>query len=604
MDKMKKKQKKRLVYRYIEKLYNIEQPDDQLMRSLMAFSVGATLGVLIGAVWSIKAILFGQIFLTILIAGFVAFNVLGICVLRKNCNNKIVPLLPYAAFTVVSLYVAFSNYDGLGGSTIWLMLLPVIYFQQFSIKNSVIMCCGILLISILAYLWWLRGGETEYFHWVDLYRFIPAFIITTIFLYYLTIFQQDSARNLKNKTEELRRYQNTLEETINERTAELQHALHDATVASRAKSDFVANLSHEIRTPMNAILGLAHLCAQYPDRPDMHEKLLQIESSSTCLLDIISDILDFSKIESGIIELEQTTFSLPKKLKQTIDVFKLFEDEYVQFSYRISPDIPDWVVGDPTRFSQILSNLLGNAFKFTKKGSVRLYVDLAEENEEEASLLIKTVDTGIGMTEEQRAIVFDPFIQADTSTTRNFGGTGLGLSICKSFVELMGGSIEVQSNAEGGSTFQFSLRLKKGEPIEVPAEAETTDEIDLTQLRVLLTEDNDINQMIALELLSSVGIEADVAENGKEAVEACKQKIYDLVLMDIQMPIMDGLTATQLILSMEQEAPPTIIAMSAHATREEVQRSLDAGMKKHITKPINPENFYHMLRHLDISILV
>lgn len=601
---MKKKQKKRLVYRYIEKLYNIEQPDDQLMRSLMAFSVGATLGVLIGAVWSIKAILFGQIFLTILIAGFVAFNVLGICVLRKNCNNKIVPLLPYAAFTVVSLYVAFSNYDGLGGSTIWLMLLPVIYFQQFSIKNSVIMCCGILLISILAYLWWLRGGETEYFHWVDLYRFIPAFIITTIFLYYLTIFQQDSARNLKNKTEELRRYQNTLEETINERTAELQHALHDATVASRAKSDFVANLSHEIRTPMNAILGLAHLCAQYPDRPDMHEKLLQIESSSTCLLDIISDILDFSKIESGIIELEQTTFSLPKKLKQTIDVFKLFEDEYVQFSYRISPDIPDWVVGDPTRFSQILSNLLGNAFKFTKKGSVRLYVDLAEENEEEASLLIKTVDTGIGMTEEQRAIVFDPFIQADTSTTRNFGGTGLGLSICKSFVELMGGSIEVQSNAEGGSTFQFSLRLKKGEPIEVPAEAETTDEIDLTQLRVLLTEDNDINQMIALELLSSVGIEADVAENGKEAVEACKQKIYDLVLMDIQMPIMDGLTATQLILSMEQEAPPTIIAMSAHATREEVQRSLDAGMKKHITKPINPENFYHMLRHLDISILV
>lgn len=394
---------------------------------------------------------------------------------------------------------------------------------------------------------------------------------------------------------------------------ELTRARILAEEAAKAKSDFLASMSHEIRTPMNAIIGMTHLCIQTDPNEKQMNYLVKIQRAASVLLSIINDILDFSKIESGKFTLENIPFRLTEVLKGLWDLIAFrAEEKGVAFSMDVDENIPEVMMGDPLRINQILVNLCNNSVKFTERGSISLKVSSSETSEVRdgmriAALRFDVSDTGIGMTDEQTKKLFKPFTQADGSITRKYGGSGLGLSISKHLVENMDGSIWVESRYGEGSTFSFVIRLPivdDYENLDIPVkglvsgphDSKKHDEIDA---RVLLVEDNDINQEIAVEMLEQFGAKVDVACNGQEAIDILEQsKDYDIVFMDVQMPIMDGLEATRrirLLMGISKEELP-IIAMTAHAMKGDYDKSIDAGMNDHITKPIDPDELYESLK--------
>ncbi len=389
--------------------------------------------------------------------------------------------------------------------------------------------------------------------------------------------------------------------TMREAEAALTAARDAAEEATHAKSDFLARMSHEIRTPMNGILGMTYLALLQDPQPKIRDYLDKIQFSAGSLLGIINDILDFSKIEAGRLDIEYIPFRLREQVESIRDVLAdKLADKKLDLAVEIAPDIPETIVGDPLRLRQILLNLLSNAVKFTPAGGIRLTV--VPQGTANDALLFTVSDTGIGMTREQLSHIFESFSQADGSITRTYGGTGLGLAITKALVELMGGKIEVESSFGQGSAFSFSLPLPRAEDARTAQAAripEPAKKESMENARLLLVEDNEINREIALELLGMLGFSVDVAENGAEAVEAVRNRDYDLVLMDIQMPVMDGFAAARKIRALDKPgvAGLPIVAMTANAMSEDRGKCLDAGMNDHIAKPINPELLYTTLKH-------
>jgi signal transduction histidine kinase/CheY-like chemotaxis protein len=419
-------------------------------------------------------------------------------------------------------------------------------------------------------------------------------------LYRERLARQTAEKLLEEKSRELYLLNLDLERQVKHRTHELNAALVKAEVAVKVKAEFLANMSHEIRTPMNAIIGLSLLGMNAPiDK--QHHYLRNISSASESLLAILNDILDFSKIESGNVKLELEYFNLEEVIE---NIAMLFTEEVrrkaLTFTIIQPSNLNVLLKGDALRLKQILINLINNSAKFTHKGFVNLDVSVISQHEKEIQLQFSVKDSGIGMNEEQQKMLFQSFSQADTSITRRFGGSGLGLVISQKFVEMMGGKITCKSAPDLGSEFFFTLSFEiatsgKGSQTSISSPTKKTllqrlaeAAESLENVRVLLVEDTPLNQQVASEFLRNAKLHVTVADNGKEALALLEHNRFDVILMDVQMPVMDGFEATKIIREHFQFVHLPIIAMSAGVTLDEQEKCHHVGMTDFIAKPINP----------------
>ncbi len=377
---------------------------------------------------------------------------------------------------------------------------------------------------------------------------------------------------------------------------ELIEARNKAEESARAKEMFLANMSHEIRTPMNAIVGMANLLKKTPLNDTQNEYLNAIITSADNLLVIINDILDITKIESGKLELEKIDFDIRQLVKNIYkSVYYKADEKGLLFEYRIDEQIPRFLVGDPVRLNQILFNLIGNAIKFTLKGKVSLTVSVKKKTNRQVTLVFDITDTGIGIDEDKIDTIFETFKQEDNSTTRKFGGTGLGLSISKSLVELYGGKLQLKSKKNVGTTFWFEIQFPIGTGENV--KTKPTLEINTNPLKnkkILLVEDHEINRFLATTILQQWDADVDIAENGIIAVDKVKNNTYDVILMDVQMPEMGGIEATQIIRKTLHSNVP-IIALTANAVKGDAEKCLQAGMNDYLSKPFEPSDLFNKL---------
>ncbi len=436
--------------------------------------------------------------------------------------------------------------------------------------------------------------------------------ITTLFPLFDSLGEIRSIGSIAHDITERKRAEERLIETnreLEEATARANEMATRAELASAAKSEFLANMSHEIRTPMNGVIGMTGLLLDTELTEEQRRYAEIVRASAESLLGVINDVLDFSKIEAGKLELEKVDFDLVRFLEDFSSVMGVRAHEKgLEFTCGIEPGVPVFLRGDSGRLGQVLTNLVGNAVKFTDQGKVSVGACVVSDGDDHVMLRFSVKDTGIGIAEEKQEFLFQKFTQVDASSTRRYGGTGLGLSISKELACLMGGEIGVDSTEGEGSLFWFTAKLEKQDSAGLPVtRAASTGGGRIGKLarrfssiraRVLVAEDNVTNQMVALGILKKLGLRADAVANGLEAVKAAQSVPYDLILMDVQMPEMDGFEATRHIRGLPSEThchQIPIIAMTAHALDGYREECLEAGMNDYVAKPVNPQALAEVL---------
>jgi signal transduction histidine kinase/ActR/RegA family two-component response regulator len=523
----------------------------------------------------------------------------------------------YADWSTVTVAVPIRSADGVVGTVsitaslaaVWRAIIWNLALSLLALTLSFIIAFAIgrqMLASILAAL----GSLTETAQYVaeskDYSR--HARIFSDDEIGHLGKSFNSMLTEIAERDRQLADQRNHLEDTVQERTQALSVAKEAAEAASRAKSTFLSNMSHELRTPMNAIIGMTYMLKRNNCDPAQIDKLAKIDRAANHLLQLLNDILDLSKIDAERMTLEQTAFSLPSLASDVADLLvPRAESAHLHLFLDIDPQLKGLrLLGDPLRLQQVLLNLAGNAIKFTERGEVRLVARIADQDDESVKIELSVCDTGIGIAPEAVKRIFNPFEQADGSTTRKFGGTGLGLPICQRLVALMGGEITVVSTPGAGSVFSFVVQLKRAEPLAEPepnirlsgAEAERILRSEFSDIHVLVAEDDWVNQEVSLELLrETLGLAVDVAPDGAEALEMALKHRYDLILMDMQMPVLDGVGASQAIRELDGYGEVPIIAMTANAFAEDRALCLDAGMNDFVAKPVDPDRLFMVMLH-------